>query len=228
MILRPTQQKSIELDTKKQILSAVTSIDEGIDVLDYYKKTVKSIVVNMNGEVVEKNEKGEQIIAEKVDIAQNYKKKDPKDKLFPVFIFHSEGNENDVKAYIFPVYGAGLWGPIWGFVALETDLNTLKGIALDHESETPGLGARITTDEVKNRFKGKSIFDDNGQLVSVELLKGENNPQESLDKHHIDGMSGATLTGKGVNQMLKNYLGYYQPYVDKLKKKKESVAMLNE
>jgi Na+-transporting NADH:ubiquinone oxidoreductase subunit C len=216
--LKPMQQKSEELDTKKKILSAVTDLKgkKGNEILELYAESIESIVVNYNGDIVETDDKGAKVVAENVDIAKNYKKA-PEDRLYPVFKYHKPGNRDAVEAYIFPIYGAGLWGPIWGFIALETDLNTIKGVSFDHKTETPGLGARITTAEISNRYIGKKIYDNNGQLASVFMLKGENNPASMLDEHHIDGMSGATLTGKGVNQMLDNYFKYYQSYIKEAK-----------
>jgi len=226
--LKPMQQKSVELDTKKKILSAVMDLKgkKGEEVLDLYKESIESIVVDVNGNLVEKDEKGMPAVAENVDIAKNFKK-DPEQRLLPVFKYHKAGDKDAVEAYIFPVYGKGLWGPIWGFVALETDLNTIKGTSFDHKSETPGLGARITTAEVSNRYHGKKVFDENGSLVSIMMLKGEHHDASALDDHHIDGMSGATLTGKGVNQMLESYFGYYKNYIQKTKGEAgEKVALL--
>jgi Na+-transporting NADH:ubiquinone oxidoreductase subunit C len=89
------------------------------------------------------------------------------------------------------------------------------------------LGARITTSEISNRYSGKKVFDENGDLVSIIMLKGENHNPGSLDDHHIDGMSGATLTGKGVNEMLESYFGYYKNYILKTKGATgEKVALL--
>jgi Na+-transporting NADH:ubiquinone oxidoreductase subunit C len=114
------------------------------------------------------------------------------------------------------VYGYGLWNDIWGFIALESDMNTIRGVKFDHKGETPGLGARIQSDaELQDRYKGKSIYEGE-KLVSVTMMKGEGNDY-SNDKHKVDGMSGATLTAKGVNNMLSDYLSSYESY---LKKKK--------
>ena len=203
--LKPMQQRSVELDTKKKILGAVTDLKgmKGNEVLELYGSTIESIVVDINGEVVEKDENGAEIIAENVDVAKNYKKA-PEERLFPVFKYHQAGNTDAVEAYIFPVYGTGLWGPVWGFVALETDLNTIKGASFDHKSETPGLGARITSEEITSRYVGKKLFSGSGDLLSVSMLKGENNPSSALNEHHIDGMSGATLTANGMNDMFEN------------------------
>lgn len=227
--LKPMQQKSEELDTKKKILSAVTEIRrmKGNEVLSLYSETIESIVVDIDGEIIEKDEKGAPIIAENVDIAKNFKKA-PEARMYPVFKYHKPGDKDAVEAYIFPVYGKGLWGPIWGFIALETDLNTIKGTSFDHKTETPGLGARITTAEIRDRYHGKKLFDDSGNLLSIRMLKGENNPPGALDDHHIDGLSGATLTGNGVNEMLESYFQYYLNYINKTKNGAiEKVALLD-
>ncbi|NJN26546.1 MAG: NADH:ubiquinone reductase (Na(+)-transporting) subunit C [Cyclobacteriaceae bacterium] len=226
--LKPMQQKSVELDTKKKILSAVTDLQEkkGDEIIDLYGQTIESVVVNIDGEILEKDKDGNPLIAENIDIAKNYKMA-PEERLYPVFKYHQAGNKEAVEAYIFPIYGKGLWGPIWGFIALETDLNTVKGVSFDHKSETPGLGARITTAEVSNRYVGKKVYND-GKLASVVMLKGENNAASNLDEHHIDGLSGATLTAKGVNEMLENYFIYYKEYMNKAKTNAtEKVALLN-
>lgn len=225
--LKPMQEKSIELDTKKKILSSVTDLrrKKGNEVLSMYEETIASSVVDIEGNAIEQNEKGEPIVAEDVNIEKNFKKP-VEERSLPVFIYHSPGNRDDVEAYIFPLYGKGLWGPIYGFIALDTDLNTVKGISLDHDAETPGLGARITSNEIQERYIGKEVFDDSGNLISVSMLKGENNSAEALDVHHIDGMSGATITGKGVNAMLLNYLGYYQNFIEKMKPASNKMASL--
>lgn len=214
--LKPMQQKSIELDTKKKILGSVTDIKgkKGDEVLGFYKETIASSVIDIEGNAVAQNEKGEPIIAENVNIVKNFKKP-AEERQYPVYVFHEAGKPEAVEAYILPIYGKGLWGPIHGFIALETDLNTIKGVALDHNSETPGLGARITEKEVQARYVGKKIFDEAGELLSVSMLKGENNTPQALDDHHIDGMSGATITANGVNAMFLDYLGHYKKFIEK-------------
>lgn len=209
-VLGPMQQEAIALDKKKQILGAVISGEE-ISVMtpqqvnEFYSNRISATVVDVNGKEISGVE------AEKVDIAKDYKK--PADqRQYPVFKFHAQGNPDAVESYIFPLYGAGLWDAIWGYVALETDMNTIAGITLAHAGETPGLGARITEPGVQQRFVGKTIFDDAGELVSVAIQKGEGKDY-SGEPHMVDGMSGATITGRGVNDMLKNYLGHYESYI---------------
>ena len=218
-VLGPAQKKAQDLDTKKQILKAVFSKDE-IDsktpeeVLALYGEVITSEVSDYEGNILTTNEKGGAMVAEEVNVEKNYKK-DYKERQYPIFKFHKPGQPDNVEAYILPTYGAGLWDAIWSFVALETDLKTIKGIVFDHKGETPGLGARITEGAVQDRYKQKKIFDDKGEFTSVIMVKGENNPESKLGIHKVDGMSGATLTAKGVNDMLDHYLEYYQNYFDK-------------
>lgn len=216
--LAPAQKKSIELDTKTQILSSVMDREElakmkANEVLSLYDSRITSLAVDINGNEVKTDEDGEPIVAEEVSVVKNYKK-NPEDRIYPVFKYMNEDDTTKVEAYILPIYGAGLWNEIWGFVALGEELKTIKGVSFDHKGETPGLGARIGTPEVQNRFVGKEIFDDQGNLVSVTMLKNEGN--EQLTEHQVDGLSGATITANGVNAMLKNYLSHYQSYFEKI------------
>ena len=115
---------------------------------------------------------------------------------------------------VIPVYGAGLWGPVWGYIALEPDMNTVKGIVMDHSGETPGLGAEITTDKVQSSFVGKTIFEGN-DFVSVSMRKGG-----ATNNHEVDAISGGTKTCDGVNAMLKEGLEGYLPYLNANKSNK--------
>ena len=109
---------------------------------------------------------------------------------------------------VIPVYGAGLWGPVWGYIALESDMNTVKGIVMDHAGETPGLGAEITTARVQDMFKGKTIFE-GAEFVSVSMRKGG-----ATNNHEVDAISGGTKTCDGVNAMLKAGIEGYLPYIN--------------
>jgi len=223
--LKPAQDKQVELDTKKKILGAVmdiSSIKEPNELLALYDQKVQSLVVNYNGDVVTQDAKGNPVVAEKVSIQKNYRLA-AEDRLYPVFKFMNDKDPSKVEAYIFPMFGSGLWDWISGYLAVGSDLNTIRGVAFDHKQETPGLGARITSDVVQKRFEGKEIYNDNDELVSVKMVKGEGNP--NLTAHEVDGMSGATLTGKGVNEMMVNYLTCYQGYIKKVKANGSSVAV---
>ena len=214
-ILAPAQKRSIELDTKTQVLGAVMPINKKKDdVLGIYQQRIQSFVVDIDGNRIEKDAKGNPIVAEDVNILKNYKK-DPKDREYPVFQYMNADNPDQVEAYILPLYGAGLWNAIYGYVALESDLNTIKGVSFGHVQETPGLGARITDKNVQERYQGKTIFNQQDQLVSVVMVKGETGDNAQYGPHEVDGLSGATLTAKGVNAMMKQYLDCYDGFINK-------------
>ena len=208
--LKEKQQFNIDMEQKKNILSTVIAIEEGVDINQLYAKRVKAFVVDFQGNIKE----GAQ--PKDVNLAVEYKK--PREqRLLPVYEFKNETDSSKTDYAVLPVYGYGLWNNIWGFVALKSDLNTVQGVKFQHAGETPGLGARIESDEeVQNRYKGKTIFDQD-KLVSVTMMKGEGNDY-SKNQHRVDGMSGATLTGKGVNNMLLDYFQAYENYMKKNKK----------
>lgn len=228
-LLGPIQQEAIALDTKKQILGAVISSDEigamsPEEITAFYENHIASTVVDIEGEEVTEVE-GTAITAESVDIGSNYKKA-PEERLYPVFIYHEEGNPDNISAYILPLYGAGLWNAIWGYMALQSDLNTIEGVTFSHAGETPGLGARITEEGVQQRYQGKEIWGEGGELESVYMQKGEGRDYTN-DPHKVDGMSGATITAVGVNNMLKNYLGYYEAFLNKIKESSPAKMAVN-
>lgn len=223
--LKPAQDKQVELDTKKKILGAVmdiSTIEDPNELLELYDRKVESLVVDYEGNEVTTDEKGNPIVAEKISIQKNYRR-DPAERLYPVFKYKGDENPDQVDAYIFPMFGSGLWDWISGYLAVDSDLNTVRGIAFDHKQETPGLGARITSAIIQGRYVGKELYNDQGELVSVTMVKGEGNA--GLTEHQVDGMSGATLTAKGVNQMMEHYLKCYQPYIKKIKSEDKSLAL---
>jgi Na+-transporting NADH:ubiquinone oxidoreductase subunit C len=204
--LKDRQDANIALEQKKNILSSVLVIDEGTDIEALYAKSVRSFVIDFEGNVKPGMK------PEDVGVSAEYKKA-PKDRLLPVYEFRSATDTSKVEYAVMPVYGYGLWNSIWGFVAVKSDFNTIQGVKFAHAGETPGLGARIESEEIQDRFKGKTIFE-NGKLTSVTMQKGEGN-DFSGDPHKVDGMSSATLTAKGVNNMLKDYLACYEKYLKK-------------
>ncbi len=206
--LKERQQVNIELEQKKNILSTVMDLPKGANVEELYAKKVKSFVVDAKGKEVEG------VQAKDVVVLAEYKK--PADqRMLPVYEFRDESNPEKIDFVVLPVFGFGLWDNIWGFVALQSDLNTIQGVSFQHKAETPGLGARIDSQDIRDRYKGKSIYDESN-LVSVVMMKGEG-VDYSTDAHKVDGMSGATLTAKGVNNMLTQYLSLYENYLKGIK-----------
>jgi Na+-transporting NADH:ubiquinone oxidoreductase subunit C len=204
--LKPLQDANIELERKKNILATVMELKEGDDIVKLYSSRVKESVIDFQGNV-KIGMKASQVV-----IAEQYKLK-PEQRLLPIYEFRSQTDSTKIENAVMPVYGYGLWNNIWGFVALQADLNTVQGVKFEHAGETPGLGARITSDDIQLRYKGKKVFD--GEKVrSVQMQKGEGIDYSS-DSHKVDGMSGATLTAKGVNNMLQDYFSCYKSYLRK-------------
>ena len=149
----------------------------------------------------------------------NELKKPVNEQRFPLYEASVEGE----KYYIVPLRGAGLWNAIWGYIALEEDKNTIKGAVFDHVGETAGLGAEITQEWFQNRFLGEKVFDKDGNLVGINVSKTNNDPKDlDKDDHEVDAISGATITGDGVTNMILERLNHYLPY---LKTAEQTVAI---
>ncbi len=204
--LKPRQDANVELERKANVLSTVMTLGEGVDIEKMYSERIREIVIDFEGNVVEGKKPTD------VNLGVEYKKA-PKDRLLPVFEVRSESDPNKIENAVLPVFGFGLWNTIAGNVALESDFNTIKGVNYSHVGETPGLGARIASADIQDRYKGKQIFEGDN-LVSVDMQKGEGMDYAD-DAHKVDGMSGATLTGKGVNNMLREYFQCYENYIKK-------------
>jgi Na+-transporting NADH:ubiquinone oxidoreductase subunit C len=208
--LKPKQQENVELEKKKNILNSVMKLTGNEDIKAIYGARVKAYVVNTSGEVVDG-------VAEDINVQAEYKKADKSQRILPVYEILSETDPNTTEYYVFPLYGFGLWDNIWGYVSVKSDFNTIKGVIFDHKGETPGLGARITTPDIQDRYKDKELFNGD-EFVSVIMMKGEGNDY-STEKNKVDGMSGATLTAKGINNMITEYISAYQPFIKSKKTK---------
>lgn len=140
-------------------------------------------------------------------------KKDSDIQRYPLYI----ANVKNEKFYVIPLRGAGLWAEIWGYIALKDDINTIKGVSFDHKSETAGLGAEITEDWFINSFTDEKIKDSEGNFVGVYLTKSNNDPgnKDKMD-NEVDAISGATITGDGVSDMIIERIQNYIPYFKKI------------
>ena len=137
-------------------------------------------------------------------------KKDAETQRFPLYV----AAVDEATYYIVPLRGSGLWDAIWGYIALDEDRNTIKGAVFDHKGETAGLGAEITQQWFMDRFVGEKIFDMSGDLVGIRVSKTNNDPNDiDKDDHEVDAISGATITGDGVSDMIIERLQHYLPYL---------------
>ncbi|MDR7211875.1 NADH:ubiquinone reductase (Na(+)-transporting) subunit C [Flavobacterium piscis] len=201
--LAPYQAKNIRTEKMKNILTSVSVSAETDEAEQFFNQYItKQIVLNNKGEEVTGK------VAFDIDLKKELDKiKTGKtdEQLFPLFICNKKGK----SFYIIPVRGKGLWGPIWGYISLEGDMNTIYGASFGHKSETPGLGAEIETKKFQQQFIGKKIFDESENFVSVKVIKGGASP---TDMHGVDAVSGATITSNGVTEMFKRTLSNYIPY----------------
>jgi len=192
------------------------------EVLSIFDGRVEQIALDMTGrelesaDIVKAGYKGGK--PEDIDLAKE-KKKDKDARIFPLYIYKDAGK----TFYITSIRGSGLWDDIWGNIALKSDISTIAGASFDHKGETPGLGAEIKDNPVFARqFKGKKIYTEEGEYISVKVMKGT---APKGDAHAVDGISGATVTANGVSVMLLDGIKYYEPYFDKIKAKKTGKEM---
>jgi len=206
-ILKPRQSDNIRLDKKTNVLASVNIRPEAGhkftrgEVFDLYEKNITEVVLNSDGEIVS------EVKAENLD-----PKKQP--NLMPLYIKMKDGKSD---AVVIPISGKGLWSTVYGYLALDTAFTTVIGITFYSHGETPGLGGEIEKAWFTSNFAGKKIRNEQGELVSVEIVKGKVAEKIAPDEayHYVDGISGATLTGRGINNFLLKNLQRYEPYFQK-------------
>ena len=200
MFLKPTQDANVKKDTISQILTAAT-VEAGADILATYQQGIEAaILVDEEG-----NKVGELNIAdcEVYDNSELKRQITAEPKALPVYIF-----KNGIT--VIPCYGAGLWGPIWGYIGFESDLNTIKAVCFGHKGETPGLGAKIADEpSFAEAFVGKTVG--KGEIL-FEVVKPANRQTEN---NGVDAISGATITSQALGNTLNQWFGFYKNYLEK-------------
>lgn len=192
--LRSLQKQNEENDKRQQILRSINVQVPAKEAEAKYNELIKdAFLVNENGQKVE----GDAFSVDVVRAAAEH--------TYPVFVANIDGQTK----YIMALHGAGLWGPIWGYISLDSDKNTVYGADFSHQGETPGLGAEISKPSFSNEFKGKKIFID-GTFKSIAVVK----PGKSMiGQDYVDGISGGTITSQGVSQMLFDSLSGYVKFL---------------
>lgn len=237
MGLKEPQQNNLKQEKMKSILmatGAMSADDNMADAPALFEKIIKErLIVKSDGSIKSTStgevKNGDAADAFNVQLQKVYAasvkpikakyKKDPATMLaeikkldleWPIYVAELNGE----TMYVVPMEGTGLWGPIWGYVTLASDLNTIKGVTLAHKGETPGLGAEIATPKFQEQFVGKTIYEGD-KYVSIEVMKGgggKSNP------HGVDGITGGTITSVGVGEMLYRSLDLYVPYFNTVQK----------
>ncbi len=214
--LGPRQHSNMQAEKMSDILGSVGLYDaEAADkakdknqyIINTYKKYIKeSFLVDSKGNKIPDSEQAA------FDALGNLKAEFAKpeaERRLPVFVSRNDAGQVN---YILPVYGTGLWGPIWGYLALQKNLDTIDGAVFGHKSETPGLGAEIATPAFQKQFVGKTLFG-NGSFVGINVTKGVGS--SAGNSHAVDAISGGTITSRAVQSMIKDCIGDYEPFLVK-------------
>mgnify|MGYP002742604497 FL=1 len=197
--LQPRQNENRQNEKRQNILSAIHISSTAANSAELFDKYIKEqFIINSKGDRIEGK-------AFDVNIEKQYNLPVEKREL-PVFVANVDG----ATKYILPIYGAGLWGPIWGYISLDDNKDTVYGTYFSHASETPGLGAEIATEHFQNEFVGKKTLE-NG-TITLGVVK--NGKVEKPD-YQVDGISGGTITSVGVDAMLKSCLNSYLSFLTK-------------
>jgi Na+-transporting NADH:ubiquinone oxidoreductase subunit C len=215
MVLKPLQEKNIAIAKIQGILRAVEITAESDNAQTLFDETIlEEIVINQDGEVTGRYTDGKFIEGQdrafEINLKEElYNKKQGDPFKVPLYMAEAEGE----KIYIIPLLGTGLWGPIYGNLALKADMNTVFGADFGHDKETPGLGAEIDTRPFANQFKGKTIFNESGEFVSIIVKKGGASTMPAAEQiHGVDAISGGTITSDGVTKMIDNCIENYVAY----------------
>ena len=193
--LQQYQEKNIMLDRQKNILKAIGLIEAGRvytpDAIEkMYQSNIQAVWADSSGKILAKPVNGEQDL--------------------PVYLYEKD---NAIRAYVVPINSRGLWGRIMGYLAIEGDGTTISGFTVYKHSETPGLGGEIENNWFQKNFVGKKIVDKQGEFVSISIAKGKISDRipKAQQINYVDGISGATLTGKYLTAGMKQVLERYEP-----------------
>lgn len=212
MLLQPFQARNANVEKIQNILTSAGIVSTKENAEELFKKhIVAELLIDRNGGIIS----GDQRKAFDLDLKSELKKleelesgKSRAEPAFPMFVCQNNAD----TIYIIPVLGKGLWGPLWGYVALKNDCNTIVGVVFDHKGETPGLGAEIATPAFQSQFAGKKIFDESENFVSVAVVKGGVANSSINPEYGVDAISGGTITSTGLANMLKICLENYEKY----------------
>ena len=225
--LRPMQQANIEIDRQENILKAAGLLDESRSVQEQFA-AIDIRVVDLNTGRFTDAVTPEQVVdnrrtAKTADVSSSFDELGVNDiakigrRENYTLVYIMEDANGGIDKLILPVRGYGLWSTMVGFLALEGDLNTVAGIGFYEHGETPGLGGEIDNPVWKSHWVDKEVYDSNE--LALRVVKGAVDTTQSGSEYRVDGLSGATLTTRGVDNMIHFWMGEngYQPFLDNLK-----------
>lgn len=225
VFLRPAQQANKALDRKTNILAAAGLLESGRDVEEQFANVLTRAVDMETGKFTDAVDVGsydqrkagkDPDLSVPLNDEQDLAKISRKPKVALVYVVEKEG---DIDKVILPIKGYGLWSTLYGFIALEGDLNTVAGLGFYEHAETPGLGGEVDNPLWKEKWVGKKVYGSDGD-TALSVVKGAVDPSRPAAIHQIDGLSGATLTSRGVHNLIQFWLGEqgFAPFLAKLKR----------
>tara|TARA_Y100000389_G_scaffold204895_1_gene260565 strand:- start:2529 stop:3242 length:714 start_codon:yes stop_codon:yes gene_type:complete len=206
MNVKDLQEYNLKADVKKNILRSLNFVESESEpwsneiVEEIFSKNVQAFCVNTSGDIVD-------CVIEEVDTEKNI-------EVLPVYLKVIDDNTEGIAV---PIAGKGLWSTVFGYIALEPDTDTVLGIQFYKHGETPGLGGEVEKAWFTNNFIGKKIRSSDDKVIGIDVLKGKVDYSNAMAIHQVDGISGATVTGKGVGNFLKEDLGRYESYFNKVR-----------
>ena len=204
--LREKQEINVELDMKKNILTALAFEQNpsqpwtSLDIENLFKKSVRYNQIDKNGNLIKNSSETSKSESEQEG-----------------FTLYEKIINGKVEGYAIPISGKGLWSTLYGYLAIEPDGRSVKGITFYAHKETPGLGGEVEKPWFKNNFIGKQFADEEGNLTGIQVIKGKVSVDDPKKNHKVDGISGATMTCKGLNKFLKEDLEKYEPFFKQIR-----------
>ncbi|WP_290518580.1 Na(+)-translocating NADH-quinone reductase subunit C [Alcanivorax sp.] len=228
--LRPVQNENKLIDKRMNILLAAGMYDASQDVNEQFKSIERKFVEIDSGDYVEMPESYDQRTAAK-DPAQSERLSGDvdiagiKNQAEVAEVYLARGDNGELSRIILPVHGYGLWSTLYGFLALEPDANTVAGLGFYEHGETPGLGGEVDNPKWKALWEGKKLYGDQGE-VEIQVIKGTVESNTPNAEHKVDGLAGATLTSKGVSNLLRFWVGEngFGPYLKRMRQGGGDVA----
>ncbi len=229
--LKPLQESNKKNDLLKNILTVGGLYKEGEDINKVYEKNIIPEIIELKtGNVLPKDKYDKILNTENFDIIKVAKSSkwgteisEEKDlarikKMPKYMIVYKVMKNNKVEKYILPIYGKGLWSTMFAFISLGKDLHTIEGLSFYEQGETPGLGGEVENPKWKKIWIGKQAFDEKG-ILKIRVIKRKVDKNSPEAKYEVDGLSGATLTTRGVNNLVRFWLGDngYGTYIKKLR-----------
>lgn len=231
--LRDRQESNKQLDQKKNVLLAANLYEEGKnkpgEIQEIFSTKIESVLVDL--------ETGQPVSSEVVDAEKYNQREATRDPALSVpvepstalggikqrakyaFAYQVKDDQGHLDQVVLPVIGKGLWSTLYGFISIDADGNTVRGITFYEHGETPGLGGEIENPQWKNQWPGKHLYStEDSQEVELHVIKGSVPEGDAEAEYKVDGLSGATLTSDGVTELVQYWLGPqgFGPYIENL------------